>query len=267
VKKQYFSENTYKTEVSNSGSGISSRFRRTRLYFIIRFVRIVFRSRRMALDGKYDWDQWTRSSNIIMHLIEKSGGIIDIKGFENIKNLKEPVVFVSNHMSTFETMVFPCLIAPFMDVTFVVKDSLVSFPLFGPIMRSRNPIVVSRGNSRDDLIVVLEKGSELLQTGTSIIIFPQSTRKPYFEISKFNSLAVKLAARNKAKVVPVAIKTDYWQNGKLISELGPFDQDNKEIFIEFGEPFEPSVSGKEIHRQVIEFITERLRLWGAKVID
>lgn len=267
MKKQYFSENTYKTEVLNSGKGFASWFRRTRLLFIFSFAKIVFRSRRQALDGKYGWDQWAGSSYDIMGLIEKSGGLIDIKGFDNIKDLKEPVVFVSNHMSTFETMVFPCLIAPFMDATFVVKDSLVNFPLFGPIMRSRNPIVVSRSNSREDLIVVLEKGSELLQAGTSIIIFPQSTRKPYFQISKFNSLAVKLAARNKAKIIPIAIKTDYWQNGKLISELGPFDHENKDIFIEFGKPLEPTGSGKETQKQVLDFITERLILWGAKVID
>lgn len=37
-----------------------------------------------------------------------------------------PVVFVSNHMSTLETFVFPCIIAPVMKVTFVVKDSLVN---------------------------------------------------------------------------------------------------------------------------------------------
>ena len=266
MEKQYFTESSYQTEISRK-HGLFGWFFRSRFLFTIRFIGIVFRSRRLALDGRYGVDEWSGSSFDIMRLLEKSGGVINIEGFDNFRDLKEPVVFVSNHMSTFETMVFPCLIAPFMDVTFVVKESLVSFPVFGPIMRSRNPVVVSRNNSRNDLMVVLDEGSKLLKSGTSIIIFPQSTRKPFLKISEFNSLAVKLAARNKVKVIPVAIKTDYWQNGRLISEFGPFDRDNNQIYIEFGRAMEVEGSGKVTHTKIVEFIIGRLKSWNAKVID
>ena len=267
MKKQFFSQDSYHTDTSKYHSGLRGRFLRSRFVFFVRLIPIVFRSRRLAINGKYGWDQWAESSFDIMRLLEDSGGIVNIEGFDHIKDLKQPVVFVSNHMSTFETMVFPSLVAPFTDVTFVVKDSLVNFPLFGPIMRSRDPIVVSRNNSRDDLLLVLNKGSELLEKGTSIIIFPQSTRKPYFKTSMFNSLAVKLASRSGVMLVPIAIKTDYWKNGKFISELGPFDREKNPICIEFGEPINIEGSGKVIHQQVLDFITTRLRRWNVKIID
>ena len=47
---------------------------------------------------------------------------------------------------------------------------------------------------------------------------------------------MKLAKKAGVQVVPVAIKTDFWGNGKLIKELGPLDR-HKPIHIKFGEPF------------------------------
>jgi 1-acyl-sn-glycerol-3-phosphate acyltransferase len=266
VKKQYFPDNNYKTDLSGSPSGFLAWFSRSRFVFLLRLFRIVLRSRKLALKGKYNWDEWSRSSIDIMHLLEKSGGEFNIAGLDKLRELDEPVVFVSNHMSTLETFVFPVLIIPFLDASFVVKESLVNFPLFGPIMKSVNPIVVSRDNSKNDLFVVLDKGSELIKSGTSVIVFPQSTRRPYFKISEFNSLAVKLAKKNNVKLVPIAIKTDYWKKGKWLSELGPLDRINKDIFIEFGEPLIIEDSGKETQRKIVDYISSRLSSWGVDVI-
>ena len=77
-------------------------------------------------------------------------------------------------MSTLETMILPCLIAPHREVTFVVKESLVSHPLFGHVMRSRNPVVVGRTDARKDFEIVMSKGTELLSEGVSVIIFPRA---------------------------------------------------------------------------------------------
>ncbi len=240
---------------------------KVKVYLLYTVIRNSFRSRRLALDGKYDWNEWSRSSADIMRLLEKSGGIFNVTGLDNLRNLNEPLVFVSNHMSTLETLVFPVLIVPLLDASFVVKDSLVRLPLFGPIMRSVNPVVVSRDNSKNDLLIVLNKGSEHLTAGTSIVVFPQSTRKPYLKISEFNSLAVKLAKKNNVKLLPVAIKTDYWKKGRLVSELGPLDRKNNNIFIEFGEPMDVEDSGKQAHRKVIEFIGTKLKSWNVAVIE
>ncbi len=264
---QYFTENSYQTDVSDSSSGFFGRLQRSGLVLYAGLFRIVLRSRKLVLNGKYDSKEWVRSSIDIMRLLERSGGLFNVGGFDKIRNINEPVVFVSNHMSTLETLVFPCLIVPFLDATFVVKDSLVRFPLFGTIMRSVNPVVVSRDNSKNDLLTVLNKGSELLKSGISIIVFPQSTRRPYLKIDEFNSLGVKLAKKNKVKLVPVAIKTDYWKKGKLVSELGGLDRKNSNIYIEFGEPMDIEDSGKETHRKVIDFISNRLRSWNAMVIE
>lgn len=233
----------------------------TNLYFNIRFLYFLFRNRRFVSRNNYGTARWAESSFEIMKFTEDCGGKYHIKGFDNVEKVKnEPVVFISNHMSTLETMVFPCLIAPVKEVTFVVKDTLISSKLFGPIMRARNPISVTRKDTRKDLITVMSQGLQKLKEGTSIIIFPQSTRTDTFIPEEFNSLGVKLALKANVKVVPMAIKTDFWGTGKLIKDWGIVHR-KKPIHIEFGEPIEITGTGKEEHAKIVEFIETRVRKW------
>ncbi len=205
---------------------------------------------------------WADSSFYIFRFIERCGGIFNLSGMNNIKTGEEPVLFIGNHMSTLETMILPCLIAPERRVTFVVKESLVMHPLFGDVMRSRDPIVVGRTDPRKDLETVMTRGMELLASGISIIIFPQSTRSVQFNPPDFNSLGVKLARKAGVKVVPVALKTDFWGNGRIIRELGPIDA-GKPIHIKFGEPFSVSGSGKDDNQRIISFIESSLSEWNS----
>lgn len=237
----------------------------TRFYFVIKFLRKINKSRKLALKGKYDNHTWIKASFGVIELIEKCGGRFHITGMDNFRNLKEPVIFISNHMSTLETLVFPSLIAPSKEVTFVVKDSLIEGNFFGPIMRSCNPIVVSRENTREDLTKVLNEGQELLAKGTSIILFPQSTRKVEFIPEEFNSLGIKLAKKAGVKVIPVAIKTDFWGNGKHLKDLGPINR-KEPIHIKFGAPLSIQGSGKEENEKIVKFISSNLAKWNAEKV-
>lgn len=232
-------------------------------YFIFSFGGIVLRTRREAREGRYGYDEWIYSSHEILRLLEKIGGRFEIEGMHNINKIKEPVVFVSNHISTLEAMIFPGLIAPHRKVTFVVKKSLVRNFFFRDIMKSRDPIVVDRTDPRKDFIKVMNEGPALIEKGVSIIIFPQSTRSIVFNPAEFNSLGVKLARKTNSAVVPVAIKTDFWGNGKIIKEFGKFDH-KKIIHIKFGEPFFVTGTGKEENQFIIEFIQSNLKKWEEK---
>ncbi len=188
-------------------------------WFYTLLSRYILRSRSEALAGVYDSKAWAQASRDIMGALERCGAKFHVEGLGHIGALTEPVVFISNHMSTVETMAFPCMISPFRPVTYVVKESLVSMPIFGPVMRSCDPVTVGRQNPREDMQKVLTDGTARLQDGISIILFPQSTRQVEFVPEKFNSLGVKLARRAGVKVMPVAIKTDFWQAGRLIKDF------------------------------------------------
>lgn len=232
-------------------------FLNTRWYFVYTYVKVVLQARRLVGKGNFNMETFAKSSYKILQNIENCGGKVFIEGMDNIRKVEGPVVFISNHMSTLETFVFPCIIVPIKKVTFVIKGILTKIPAFGPIMKSLEPIAVSRENSRQDLINVIKQGKERIAQGTSVVLFPEGTRRIEFDPAKFNSLGIKLAKEAGVPVIPVAIKTDFWGNGKLIKDIGPVRR-KEPICMTFGEPISISGNGKAEHKQVVEFITNKI---------
>ncbi len=224
-------------------------------------VWIVFKAGCKALSHTYDGKAWTHSSEEIARALESVGCRIEVTGLEHFRSLEGPCVFIGNHMSTLETFVLPSMIQPWKDVTFVVKESLLKYPFFGPVLGSRDPIVVGRTNPRADLAAVLEGGEERLKSGRSIIVFPQSTRSTVFDPAQFNTIGVKLAKRAGVPVIPLALKTDAWGNGTCLKDFGPMDA-GKTIHFEFGAPMHIETTGKAEHQSISNFIAGRLEDWS-----
>jgi 1-acyl-sn-glycerol-3-phosphate acyltransferase len=165
-------------------------------------------------------------------------------------------------MSILETFVLPGIVAPFRETTFVVKQSLVEYPVFKHVMRSRNPVAISRTNPREDLRAVLEGGEQRLNAGISIVVFPQTTRTTVFDPADFNSIGVKLAKKAGVPVVPVALKTDAWGNGRYLKDFGKIRPSSK-VHFAFGKPLWVQDRGREEHDEIVQFIVEKLAEWNA----
>jgi 1-acyl-sn-glycerol-3-phosphate acyltransferase len=221
---------------------------------------IVWNNGRKASRGKYGYKEWADSSFDVFQVLERVGMRLEITGMKNLSAVHGPIVVIGNHMSTLETLVLPGIVQPVRDTTFVVKKSLMEMPVFGPVMRSRDPVVVERKNPREDLRTVLQEGLKRIQAGISVIIFPQSTRSAVFNPEDFNSLGIKLALKAGVPVVPVALKTDAWGNGRYLKEFGPLDI-NKKVHFAFGEPMTIKGRGAEEHQQIVHFIQTNLDEW------
>lgn len=228
-------------------------------------IGIVRRAARFARRGEYTDERWIVSSQETMRLVERIGGTIAVENAVALTRLTGPAVFVGNHMSTLETFVLPSLIRPHGPVTFVVKRELVEMPVFKHVMRSRHPVVVGRENPREDLRVMLEDGEARLRSGVSVIVFPQRTRAAQWRPGEFNSIAVKLARRAGAQVVPLAVRTDLWSTGRWIKDFGPICP-ARPVRFAFGEPLTVTGNGRDAQAAVIDFITTRMRAWGVPII-
>ena len=227
------------------------------------FFLTILRSRSLALRGLYDDAAWARSSFEIITNLERCAARLHIEGLDRLRAAEGPLVIVANHMSTLETLVLPGLITPLKPVTYVVKSKLLSGFFWGPIMRSRNPIAISRKDPRADLEIVLRVGQERLASGVSVIVFPQGTRTEVWRREGFNSLGIKLAAKAGVRVIPVALKTDFWGSGGIFRGFGPVHRD-RAVRIEFGEPIAVSGRGKAEHERCLDFIESRIKSWGVK---
>jgi 1-acyl-sn-glycerol-3-phosphate acyltransferase len=166
-------------------------------------------------------------------------------------------------MSTLETAVLPVVIQPVREVTFVVKQSLVDYPIFKHVMRSRDPIAISQTNPREDLKAMLTGGAERLERGVSVVVFPEGMRRMSFDPVVFNTIGVKLAGRTGAPIVPVALDTRAWALGRPIPDLGRIDP-RKKIRIAFGEPIAVHGRGTGEHHAVVAFIKKQLEEWQAE---
>lgn len=230
-------------------------------FYYTRMARIVFSAGRVARRGFYDDERWRRDSRCIVEALERVGVHFAVEGLDHLHQTQGPRVVVGNHMSTLETFVLPWLLLPLGPLTFVVKRSLVQYPVFRHVMLSRNPVVVERTNPREDFKVVMEEGQARLAAGISIVVFPQTTRTTEFDPEEFNSIGVKLAKRAGVSIVPLALKTDAWSNGRLIKEFGPIDP-GKTVHLAFGEPLSVQGSGQAEQARIVSFIQRKLGEWS-----
>ena len=230
-------------------------------FFYCQDLVIVWQASWRAKHGRYDTAAWVASSRDVVRALESVGVKFEIEGVDNVRKLDAPVVFVANHMSILETFVLPGIIAPFRDTTFVVKRSLVEYPVFKHVMRSRDPVTITRTNPREDLRAVLEGGEQRLKAGISVVVFPQTTRTTVFDPMDFNSIGVKLAKKAGAPVVPIALKTDAWGNGRYLKDFGKIRPASK-VHFAFGKPLRIKDRGREEHEETVRFISDKLAQWS-----
>jgi 1-acyl-sn-glycerol-3-phosphate acyltransferase len=233
------------------------------IVFYLHLISIVFRASRIAKKGEYVDRMWVDSSLEVLRNLENVGVRIAVSGIENIERQNGPVVFIGNHMSMMETMLLPVIIQPILPVTFVVKESLLSYPVFKHIMQSRNPVAVSRTNPRQDLKVVMTEGGDRLRRGLSVIVFPQTTRSHTFEPEQMSSIGVKLAKKAGVPVIPLAVKTDCWQNGVWFKDFGGLDI-LKTAHFAFGLPMAITGKGDEEQALINAFIDNEIKKWRDK---
>lgn len=226
----------------------------------MKVVRVVFAMSRDARAGRISREVWGEHQMRVLDALEASGGRVVIEGAQHAAAVDGPCVVIANHMSTIETLFLPSILQPWMDITLVVKESLMEYPVFGPILKALGMIPVTRRNAREDLKQVLTRGTEFIGRGYTVMVFPQATRSTVFDPDAFNSIGIKLAQRAGVPVLPVCLKTDFQKPGRLIKDFGRIDP-SREVRFRMGEAFEPGRDGRAAHRRVVQFIGSTLHAW------
>ena len=255
----YFPHDTYHTPPDTPRRWLDRLTLGSRLALHTHFVWEIVKARRLVGQNRYNRLAWAGTAYAIFKMAEGCNGRFHICGLDNMRDLDTTVVFVSNHMSSLEGNIFGCLLPLHQEISFVIKESLTRYPVFGPVVGSRDPITVGRANPREDLQRVMQEGVRKLQDGRSIILFPQHTRTATFVPAEFNSLGIKLAKRAEVPVVPIAVKTDFLINGRYLRDFGPIDR-TQPLHVAFGKPFSVTNS-KQAHHHVLDFIQHHLDTW------
>lgn len=163
-------------------------------------------------------------------------------------------------MSLLETASLHAVMREYVDFSFVVKESLLRTAYMKDILNALGAIGVSRVNPREDLKTVLTEGKKVLQSGRSMIVFPQSTRTRNFDREQFNSIGIKLAKSAGVPVVPLALKTDLLESGRVIRDLGPLYPE-RDVRFEFGAAMDIEGNGQLQQQAVEDFIAAAFDRW------
>ena len=155
----------------------------------------------------------------------------DVKGLENIPE-NEPVIFVSNHQSFIDVKLSIAAIPR--NFSFISKDILLKIPLLGKYMRTSGHIGIRRSDERNaygTLSEVIRK----LDSGKSIIYFPEGTRSENGELGKFKRGISMVILKSGRRVIPTAImgSRGYLPKSSILSNPG-----HRDIGFRFGKPLE-----------------------------
>lgn len=234
------------------------------IFFFIKLMCLIINTFR-KINKKESQKIVYKSSISFIKIAESCGCKLHISGMSNLDLVENQVIFTSNHMSTFDIFILPGILFNKKTSTFIVKKELQGVPFFNRILDSLNPIVIDKKSPKDDFIKIIKDSKEVIKNGKSIIVFPQGTRTTEFDSKKFNTIGIKLAKHTGIPILPIALKTDFWTNGKLIKEIGKIDI-NKEIYIEIGKPIYVKNNGQDAiyNKQITDFISTKLKEWNNK---
>lgn len=164
-------------------------------------------------------------------ILKIAGARTTVRGLENL-SANETYLYVSNHQSNMD---IPLLftIMPYKP-TFIAKKEMGKIPLLNRVLKAKGCILLDRENPRN-AIKNINDGIKLLNSGVSVVLFPEGTRSKGPIMNEFKPGGLRLALKSGVKIVPVTIKDSYMllehNNGKVT----PADVD-----ITFSEPIDTS---------------------------
>ena len=115
----------------------------------------------------------------------------------------EPVVFMANHESWLD---IPALLAEIpVQVRFLAKKSLFSWPFLGWAIASMGFIPVDRKNRRE-AVRSFEDAAARIRAGRSVLIFPEETRSTDGKLLPFQRGGFLIAIKAGIPIVPVGLE-------------------------------------------------------------
>ena len=162
------------------------------------FSLLVILSRPFGLPVSWMWAKlWSSSVFALLRLL--CGIRIEVEGKEHMPD--EGCVVMAKHQSAAETVAMPILVPPY---TWILKRELFYIPFFGWALALIGTIGIRRGSPRAAIKQVIQDGSEKLEQGSWIVVFPEGTRAAVGDTGNYQPGGVILAQKAKAGILPMA---------------------------------------------------------------
>lgn len=115
-----------------------------------------------------------------------------------------PAIYACKHQSALETFALWLWLD---NPAFILKQELLSIPIFGWFLARTEPIAIDRSAGSSAIEQIASQGKARLEQGRSIVIFPEGTRRPLGAPPRYKSGGVWALYQLDAPLVPVALNT------------------------------------------------------------
>lgn len=169
----------------------------------------------------------------------------EIKGWENLP--EHSAIIMSKHQSAWETIAMRGVFPP--EQAWILKRELMWIPFFGWALAAVGSISINRSSGRAAMRQVITKGTEKLNMGRLVMIFPEGTRVAPGERKKYGLGGAILAEKSGYPIIPVAHNAGvFWRRRGVEKYPGT-------VQMVIGEAIDPKgKSANEIIAEVEEWI-------------
>lgn len=133
-------------------------------------------------------------------ILATTGVNVTIRGIERLERGR-PYLFIANHQSFYDIPVIFWYV-PY-QLRIIAKESLGSFPFIGWHLRRTGHVLVRRDNPGPQ---VFKQLGDMMQSGTSLVVFPEGTRSADGRVGRFRTGIFRLAIESGYPIVPLAIR-------------------------------------------------------------
>jgi 1-acyl-sn-glycerol-3-phosphate acyltransferase len=184
----------------------------------------------------------------VLFFVRAVGVRVRVRGLERIP--RGVCLFVANHTSSADA---PAVVGAIpRRIAILLKESLFKWPIVGQVFLSAHFIPVNR-SVRESALASVEKATEALKAGQSLLIYPEGTRSPDGRLQEFKKGAVVMAIKAGVPIVPMACSGAHriMEKRSLVIHAG-------EIVVEFLDPIDTSAYSLEQRDILNEKVREAL---------
>jgi 1-acyl-sn-glycerol-3-phosphate acyltransferase len=143
-----------------------------------------------------------------------------VAGLENLP--KQNCIIFAKHQSAWETIALISIIPG--AKSWVLKRELLYIPFLGWIMYFFRPIAIDRKSGRRAVEQIIEQGTQRLQSGNHVFVFPEGTRVAPGTRKRYGVGGAILAEKTAYPVLPVAHNAGiFWRRRELRKYPGIVD--------------------------------------------